>query len=60
MLIFGERHLRQVLAAYATYYNRRRPAAHGSRPGRASFGQRAGVGLSITTRRPTVRRLDGA
>jgi putative transposase len=25
MLIFGERHLRQVLAAYATHYNTRRP-----------------------------------
>jgi putative transposase len=25
MLIFGERHLRTVLTAYATHYNRRRP-----------------------------------
>jgi len=25
MLIFGERHLRRVLAAYATHYNTRRP-----------------------------------
>lgn len=25
MLIFGERHLRMVLTAYATHYNRRRP-----------------------------------
>ena len=60
MLIFGERHLRRVLAAYAAYYNGRRRAAQISRPGRASSGQRAGIGLSITTRRPTVRRLDRA
>jgi putative transposase len=25
MLIFGERHLRQVLAVYAVHYNARRP-----------------------------------
>jgi len=25
MLIFGERHLRRVLASYAAHYNRRRP-----------------------------------
>jgi hypothetical protein len=35
MLIFGERHLRTVLAHYVTHYNRRRPiaAATSARPG---------------------------
>ena len=42
MLIFGERHLRRVLAGYAAHYNQRRPSIAGATsaaPGRDDPGE---------------------
>jgi hypothetical protein len=56
LLIFGERHLRQLLAEYAAYYNARRP--HRAAPASTAPGvtcPRAGCGTVL--RRPVLGGL---